>query len=199
MPFNEKVNLEQYFKDEIERVSSCEISAVEKEIEDIRSNAIKDIEAEAQQEAGMVEEQELRELSSEFAVKMSQLHEATDRRLMQKRDELTADIFRACEEQVIAFAAGKDYPECLRKQAAELGRQPHEGACLYVREADLQHAQIIREAFAQPCSVEQDKEIRCGGIRLECAQEGIVIDHTFDNALAEEKDWFFRNSGLFIK
>ena len=40
MPFNEKVNLEQYFKDEIERVSSCEISAVEKEIEDIRCNAI---------------------------------------------------------------------------------------------------------------------------------------------------------------
>ena len=29
MPFNEKVNLEQYFKDEIERVSSSEIRAVE--------------------------------------------------------------------------------------------------------------------------------------------------------------------------
>ena len=56
MPFNEKVNLEQYFKDEIERVSSSEICAVETQIEDIRSNAIKDIEAEAQQEAGMVEE-----------------------------------------------------------------------------------------------------------------------------------------------
>ena len=51
MPFNEKVNLEQYFKDEIERVSSSEICAVETQIEDIRSNAIKDIEAEAQQEA----------------------------------------------------------------------------------------------------------------------------------------------------
>ena len=87
MPFNEKVNLEQYFKDEIERVSSSEICAVETQIEDIRSNAIKDIEAEAQQEAGMVEEQELRELNSEFAVRMSQLHEATDRRLMQKRNE----------------------------------------------------------------------------------------------------------------
>ena len=48
MPFNEKVNLEQYFKDEIERVSSSEIRAVETQIEDIRSNAIKDIEAEAQ-------------------------------------------------------------------------------------------------------------------------------------------------------
>ena len=82
MPFNEKVNLEQYFKDEIERVSSSEICAVETQIEDIRSNAIKDIEAEAQQEAGMVEEQELRELNSEFAVRMSQLHEETDRRLM---------------------------------------------------------------------------------------------------------------------
>ena len=111
MPFNEKVNLEQYFKDEIERVSSSEIRAVETQIEDIRSNAIKDIEAEAQQEAGMVEEQELRELNSEFAVRMSQLHEATDRRLMQKRNELTAEIFNACEAQVIAFADSKDYPE----------------------------------------------------------------------------------------
>ena len=66
----------------------------ERQIEDIRSNAIKDIEAEAQQEAGMVEEQELRELNSEFAVRMSQLHEETDRRLMQKRNELTAQYFQ---------------------------------------------------------------------------------------------------------
>ena len=199
MPFNEKVNLEQYFKDEIERVSSSEICAVETQIEDIRSNAIKDIEAEAQQEAGMVEEQELRELNSEFAVRMSQLHEATDRRLMQKRNELTAEIFNACEAQVTAFADSKDYPEYLRKQAAKLGGHPHTDACLYVREEDMRHEQLIREAFAQPCRVEKDSAIRCGGIRLECAEEGIVIDDTFDNALAEEKDRFFSNSGLFIK
>lgn len=177
MPFNEKVNLEQYFKDEIERVSSSEICAVETQIEDIRSNAIKDIEAEAQQEAGMVEEQELRELNSEFAVRMSQLHEATDRRLMQKRNELTAEIFNACEAQVTAFADSKDYPEYLRKQAAKLGGHPHTGACLYVREEDMRHEQLIREAFAQPCRVEKDSAIRCGGIRLECAEEEIGRAH----------------------
>ena len=63
----------------------------------------------------------------------------------------------------------------------------------------MRHEQLIREAFAQPCRVEKDSAIRCGGIRLECAEEGIVIDDTFDNALAEVKDWFFSNSGLFIK
>ena len=118
---------------------------------------------------------------------------------MQKRNELTAEIFNACEAQVTAFADSKDYPEYLRKQAAKLGGHPHTGACLYVREEDMRHEQLIREAFAQPCRVEKDSAIRCGGIRLECAEEGIVIDDTFDNALAEEKDWFFSNSGLFIK
>ncbi|MEI3148023.1 MAG: hypothetical protein V8T10_08915 [Merdibacter sp.] len=54
MPFNEKVNLEQYFEDEIERVSSSEICAVKRNTDRGYSQQRdgKDIEAEAQREAG---------------------------------------------------------------------------------------------------------------------------------------------------
>ncbi|MEI3148022.1 MAG: hypothetical protein V8T10_08910 [Merdibacter sp.] len=142
----------------------------------------------------MVEEQELRELNSEFAVRLSQLHEETDRRLMKKRNELTAEIFRMpAKRRSLPLQTVRIMLKLLKKQAAKLAQlHPHTGACLYVREEDMRHEQLIREAFAQPCRVEKDSAIRCGGIRLECAEEGIVIDDTFDNALAEEKDWFFR-------
>ena len=30
-------------------------------------------------------------------------------------------------------------------------------------------------------------------------EKGIVVDETFDTGIDEQKDWFYTNSGLFIK
>ena len=59
---DDKMKLEQYFKDEIDRVSGIEIKQIDDEIADIREKALQGLEADAQREAGMVREQELKEL-----------------------------------------------------------------------------------------------------------------------------------------
>ncbi len=47
------------------------------------------------------------------------------------------------------------------------------------------------------------EELRCsyslGGFRLECIEKGIVVDETFDTGIDEQKEWFYQNSGLFVK
>ena len=66
---DDKMKLEQYFKDEIDRVSGIEIKQIDDEIADIREKALQGLEADAQREAGMVREQELKELQSEHAIR----------------------------------------------------------------------------------------------------------------------------------
>ena len=90
---DEKMKLEEYFKEEIQRVSDIQISGIEREIEQIRKKTIASLEQSAQTEAGMLRETELREKQSEHAIALSRLHEDTNRKLMAKRKELNEAVF----------------------------------------------------------------------------------------------------------
>ena len=57
----------------------------------------------------------------------------------------------------------------------------------------------ICEAYGKPCEGKCDADILLGGFRMECEEKGIVVDETFDTGIDEQKDWFYTNSGLFIK
>ena len=58
---------------------------------------------------------------------------------------------------------------------------------------------IFCEAYGKPCEGKCDADILLGGFRMECEEKGIVVDETFDTGIDEQKDWFYTNSGLFIK
>lgn len=195
----EKSELEQYFKDEINRISSIEIEQIESEIAEIRNRAIQTLEAEAQREAGILREQEIKELISEHAIRLSRLHEETSRKLMAKRKELSAQVFTEVRNRVQNFTEGKEYEAHLMTKAKELGTYSFADACIYMRKEDMRYADNIEKAYGRNCSIKEDEEIICGGLRLECEANGIVIDETFDTAIEEQKDWFYTNSGLFVK
>ena len=58
---DDKIKLEQYFEEEIKRVSDIEIAGIEQEIDEIRKKSMEGLELEAQREAGLTREQELKE------------------------------------------------------------------------------------------------------------------------------------------
>ena len=76
---DDKIKLEQYFEEEIKRVSDIEIAGIEQEIDEIRKKSMEDLELEAQREAGLTREQELKEMASEHAIRLSKAHEETNR------------------------------------------------------------------------------------------------------------------------
>ena len=98
---DEKMKLEEYFKEEIQRVSDIQISGIEREIEQIRKKTIASLEQSAQTEAGMLRETELREKQSEHAIALSRLHEDTNRKLMAKRKELNEAVFDEDRKSVV--------------------------------------------------------------------------------------------------
>ena len=195
----EKDELEQYFKDEIHRVSQVEIQQIEDEITNIRERAIRELEHNVQQEAGMYLEQELKELQSEHAICLSKVREETNRKLMAKRQELSDRIFTSVKEKLQEFVNSETYVAFMEKKANVFGTYGYEGVTLYVRKEDMQYASNLQNAFGNACNVQVDDEIVLGGIRLECPTNGRMIDETFDTVIDEQREWFYTNSGLFVK
>lgn len=195
----EKDKLEQYFRDEIERVSNTQLHELDLQIAEIREKKLEEIERQAQYEAGLAKEQELRELQSEYAVRLSRLHDDTDRRLMQKRNELAENVFQEAVNRIEAFTEKEEYIKMLVNKAKILADKGYQDPVIYMREQDLSHKEQILKLFTNGCTIQTDEEIQYGGIRLECLKQGIVIDETFDTAVKEQKEWFYHNSGLFVK
>lgn len=195
----EKDKLEQYFRDEIQHVSDQQIQALDEEIKTIREQTLAQLEASAQRDAGAACEQELRELQSEYAVRLSRLHDETDRRLMKKRNELAEAVFSDVIDKIQQFTESGDYGTMLRAKATQLAQSAYPQPTIYVRAADMVYADQIKDAFANDATVCADDTIRYGGMRLECLASGIVVDETFDAQLSEQKEWFYQNSGLFVK
>lgn len=196
---DEKIKLEQYFKDEINRVSEIEIQEIEDEIVSIREKTIQEMESDEQRVAYMAREQILKEMQSEHAIALSKVHEETNRKLMAKRREIALRVFNEAIEKIKEFTMKKDYVASLNKKAKDLATTSYDQVVFYVARKDEHLLSGLCEAFGKNSEGKVDPEILVGGFRMECESKGIVIDETFDAAIDEQRNWFYTNSGLIIK
>lgn len=195
---DEKIKLEDYFEEEIKRVSNIEIRQIEKDIDEIRERAIEDMELEAQREAGIERDTLLKEIMSEHAIALSKTHEETNRKLMSKRKELSDQVFAQAIERLKAFRESAAYKDYLIKKAKALAEQNFGHVTLYVSSHDEALLDELCKAYGD-CEGKVDPAITIGGLRMECEDRGIVVDETFDTGIDEQNEWFYTNSGLFIK
>lgn len=195
---DEKIKLEDYFKEEINRVSDIEIQKIEKEIEEIRERSIQSMEEDAQREAGIEREQLLREMMSDHAIALSKAHEETNRRLMSMRKELADKVFAQAVAKITDFTKRDDYKDYLINKAEALAKRDFGHVAFYVSKKDEALLPDICKAYGD-CDGKVDEDIAIGGLRMECEEKGIVVDETFDTGIDEQSEWFYTNSGLFIK
>lgn len=195
---DEKIKLEDYFKDEIDRVSDIEIKQIEHEIEEVREKSIQTMEVETKREANIEREQILKEMMSDHAIVLSKTHEETNRKLMTMRKEFADRIFQEAIDKIKDFTKSAQYKDYLIKKANELANNNFGHVTIYVSQKDEAVLKDVCQAYGDADGI-VDNDIHIGGIRLECVEKGIVVDETFDTGIDEQSEWFYTNSGLFIK
>lgn len=199
MEYENKHELEQYFKDEINRCAKAEEEAILEEVKEIRAKALEEIEKEAQRNAQLVLDQEKSEISSDMAIEKSRVSVDTTRRLIAKREEYSQQVFSAVKAKLIAFTEGKDYAEYLQKKAALLASAMHmDDGVFYVREVDLKYGDALKKGYGKACEVKASDTIEVGGFRFAQAAKGMEVDETFDSALNDQREWFYDHSGMII-
>lgn len=189
-----------YMKEEIERLASLEEEKILAEAKKLEEEAYNQIKAEAKKDAEDLLSRELAEISSNASVEASFSQEEKTKRLVEKRDEYVANIFSEAKDKLVAFVNSKDYQAYLVKHMEEIGKQYQmDNSTLLLRNDDLKFKDELIKAYGIALDVEVNDKIEIGGFIIENKATNVVVDESLDFALQNQKDWFYKTSGLMIK
>lgn len=189
-----------YMKEEIERLASLEEEKILAEAKRLEEEAYNQIKAEAKKDAEELLSRELAEISSNASVEASFSQEEKTKRLVEKRDEYVANIFSEAKDKLVAFVNSKDYQAYLVKHMEEIGKQYQmDNSTLLLRNDDLKFKDELIKAYGIALDVEVNDKIEIGGFIIENKATNVVVDESLDFALQNQKDWFYKTSGLMIK
>ena len=187
-----------YMKEEIERLANLEEEKILDEAKRLEEEAYNQIKAKKDAEALLAKE--LVEISSNASVEASSSQEEKTKKLVEKRDEYVANIFSEAKDKLVAFANSKDYQAYLVKHMEEIGKlYPMSDSTLELREADMKYKDELIKAYGTALEVEVSDKITIGGFIVKNKATNVVVDESLDFALENQKDWFYKTSGLMIK
>ena len=137
-------------------------------------------------------QQEIADLKTAHIKQLSQQAQEQKRRLYAQREEYLSQLVAEAKAQLVQFAAGPDYAPWLLAQVEKLAaRCPWEGSTLRVRPQDLGLQEQIQARFGRACTVEGDSALT-GGPVLENRAHGVVVDLSFDAALAAQRQRLYQ-------
>ena len=189
-----------YMKEEIERLANLEEEKILAEAKELEEEAYNQIKAEAKKDAEALLAKELVEISSSASVEASLSQEEKTKKLVVKRDEYVTNIFKEAKEKLVAFVASKDYQKYLIEHIEKIGKlYQMEDSTLELREEDMRYKDELVKAYGVDLEVEVSDKIKIGGFIIENKATNVVVDESLDSALENQKDWFYKTSGLMIK
>ena len=119
--------------------------------------------------------------------------------LFQKRDAIFHEVFNQVAERLLAFSASDEYPAFLTNSAQAIAAQcGGDSVEIHLREQDIPHAPLIKQAFSGEATVIPSADICLGGMAVLNGQKGLRFDDTLDTRLYEKRQWFMEHSGLTI-
>lgn len=189
-----------YMKDEIERQAKMEEKSILDEVKALEEEAYESMKEEAKKDADLKLKQEEEEMSSNASAEISESHIERTKKLIEKRDEYVKAVFDQARDELLSFANSKDYASFMEekiKKVASYFENPN--SVMYVREADLKMKDQLVKAFGRMINIEASDDIIIGGFIIENKESSLVVDESLDFALANQKGWFNKNSGLIIK
>ena len=189
-----------YMKEEIERIAGFEEEKILAEAKQLEEEVYNQIKAEAKKDAEVLLAKELVEISSNASVEASLSQEEKTKKLVEKREEYVANIFGEAKEKLVEFVDSKDYKAYLIKHIEKIGKlYQMENSILKLRKEDLKYKDKLIKAYGMPIEVEVSDKILIGGFIIENKATNVVVDESLDFALENQKDWFYKTSGLMIK
>lgn len=189
-----------YMKEEIERIAQLEEQAILAEAKELEAKAYQQIEEEAKKDASSQLEKELADISSSASIDASSNNEHRTKKLVDKRNEYVATIFKEAKDKLEAFVSSKEYKKYMIERMENIAKEyPMENSTLYLRKEDSALQKDLVKAYGQDIAVQTSDTISIGGFIIENKETSVVVDESLDFALESQKDWFYKTSGLMIK
>lgn len=189
-----------YIRDEIEKIADQEEKQILEEAKALEKEAYAQMEAEAKKDAKRQLEKELAAISSKASIDAAANLEQRTKKLVEKRDELVKNIFEQAKNKLIAFVESDEYKDYLINHIQKIGQEYQMTGCiLNLRKEDMKYQKELVKAYGFDIEVKDNNQIHLGGFIIENPVTHVVCDETLETALENQKDWFYKTSGLMIK
>lgn len=189
-----------YIRDEIEKIADQEEKQILEEAKALEKEAYAQMEAEAKKDAKRQLEKELAAISSKASIDAAANLEQRTKKLVEKRDELVKNIFEQAKNKLIAFVESDEYKDYLIDHIQKIGQEYQMTGCiLNLRKEDMKYQKELVKAYGFDIEVKDNNQIHLGGFIIENPVTHVVCDETLETALENQKDWFYKTSGLMIK
>ena len=189
-----------YMKEEIERLASLEEEKILAEAKELEAEAYQQIKAEAKKDADALLAKELVEISSNASVEASLSQEEKTKKLVETREAYVTKIFKEAKNRLNEFVNSEGYKMYLIKHMEKISSlYQMSDSILKLRQNDTKYADDLVKAYGIDLTVEVSDEIKIGGSIIENKATNVVVDESLDTALENQKEWFYKTSGLMIK
>lgn len=189
-----------YMKEEIERLARVKEEEILQETKELEDKAYQQIKEEVKKDAERQLEKELTKISLEASNERANISELKNKELVNKRDKYVEDIFKEAKDKLVTFVDGKEYQQYMINRMVDISKKYQmEQSVLFLRNEDLSLKDKLIEAYGIDIDVTVSDKINIGGFIIENRGTSVVIDESLDFALENQKEWFYKTSGLMIK
>lgn len=182
---------------------------IEEEVADFKKRELEEAEDEVLVESFHLIQKEMADMRGRISREMAQREIAGRRALLEKRNQITREVFAAAAEILKKEAQGSGYASLLdrfaaqaraafEKRCASAGLPFPEDVVLLLKEGDESHQGHVRAAFGRPCRFETDGSISIGGLRAYSVSLHLELDSALDSLLEDQRDWFEETSRLSV-
>ena len=200
MEYYNEDSLIKYFQDEINRISSQKIVALQKEIAIKKQDELNKLSIEVKHQVGLSLGVELKDMRDQYRQDINNLLSKNAQVLFELRKSISEDIFTAIENKLLSFVKSDDYSKLLVTKLKNIvDVMTNQNLSFYVRSDDQICKEIIRKQFDNSTKIIDDNDIKIGGFYVINTKLMLEIDETLDTKIENNKSWFYSNSKIFIK
>ncbi len=200
MAFYNEDQLYRYFEKAIQRDSQKKIEALHKEIDYLYAKEMKKATEELTLKKDLELNRVLKGLQVIYQDKLNKISVGYDEKLIKERTFMTNIVFHSVLDKIYRFITSKDYEKLMEeklKKINEISKSKH--VIFTISDRDSHLPKLIEDNVSSSYAIIKSPNLHLGGFEATIEKECIVIDETIDSKLAEQKDWFYKNSKLFIR
>ena len=172
---------------------------IEQEITDYKEKELEETELQVLTECYQLIQKELSQMRVKISHENALREMESRRRLLQRRAEITSEVFAKVKENLKDFTKQEEYSLFLQKTARQFAKTfGRPGVVIQLKADDVQYEAAIRQALGFDCEFQTDGTVEIGGIKAYHPDLGIFADETLDTLLTDQYDWFEANSGMTV-
>ncbi|MCD4826862.1 MAG: V-type ATP synthase subunit E [Acholeplasmataceae bacterium] len=200
MAYYNEDQLYRYFDKAINNEANKKMSALRKEIDYLYAKEMKKIKDNLMVKKNLQLNKELRELQIEYQDQINKIGVGFDEKLIKERTFMINMVFQSVLLELGDFIQTTNYDDLMEKKISEISKFVKQKKVVFnISEIDQRITKVIEKTMKTPYEIKVSYDIRIGGFIVEIPSDKVEIDETLDSKLKERKEWFFKNSKLFIR